>query len=231
MSTSITPQGYMVLDEVFPQGCSDLVRAQGRLDLDPFGSIDFCRPYWMSGTAVIDVGANIGCWSSAMVRAVGPGGTLLAFEGDPETARCLKYNLREFPNARCRNAAVWDSDGFVPFLVNHGNRDCGSVFYTGVPFQSHQDSVRVEAIRLDSLIPYPSYVSFIKVDVEGAELHVLKGSEKLIENDHPILFLESLEHAQNTYGNTLNEMIDWIRSRGYTIKPLNDYHDILCLPS
>jgi FkbM family methyltransferase len=225
----ITPGGWAILDDDFVS-CSADVRRADRIDLDAFDSITFCRPYWHSGDTVLDVGAHIGCWSEPMANAVYPYGRVIAFEPDPELFACLKRNLARSGQV-CLNVAVWSSSGTVTFLRNPANRGASAIKVSeniggNVP-------IEVPSVRLDDM--GLSNVGFIKVDVEGAELHVLKGAEQLIAENRPILFVETVASVINAFGYTLEEMYDWLRAKGYslTFHPLNiePAHDVLCIPA
>jgi FkbM family methyltransferase len=230
----ITPEGYAVLDDD-RISCSQEVRLWKRIDHDIFGSLDVCHPYWRIGSTVIDVGAHIGTWSVIMGLTVGSQGKLIAIEADPEVFACLSYNVNRHPEItnELLNCAVWDESGTVQFIRNVENRGCSAVNITNIPCPSPHIEMSVEAVRLDDL-PM-SDVSFIKMDVEGAELRCLKGGENLIKTHRPVMFIEALDHAQIQYGGSQDELYDWIRSLGYDLTryPLgygDDSHDVLCIP-
>jgi FkbM family methyltransferase len=227
-----TKEGWAILNDDYIS-CSQDVRVQGRIDFDVFGSLDVCRPYWREGTTVIDIGAQIGCWSVPMGLAVGPKGLLVAFEGDPEPFSCLSHNVKRHPeiNAKLINAAVWDTEGEVIFLRNMENRGASAVSQNGMGESLTIQTVTMPSVRLDDLDL--ENVSFIKIDVEGAEFRCLKGAEKLITDQRPIIFAEILDHAQRWFGGSLEEMLTWLEDRGYELKlyPLGQPpHDVLCVP-
>jgi FkbM family methyltransferase len=155
-----------------------------------------------------------------MAESVGQSGRVLSFEPHPGTYQCLRDNMLRFSQTSVFNSAVWDSSGRVQFVINSENTDAGAVLMNGL---SHE----VNSVRLDDLTPVN--VSFIKVDVEGAEFRVLMGAKEIIETQHPVLFLETLAHAPLPYGNTLEEMYQWIKGYGYELRHVNDTHDVLCL--
>lgn len=225
-----TPEGWWVLNNPTHASCSDRVRECGRIEWDAFNSIDRCRSLWSHGATVIDVGANIGCWSVPMSRCVGSNGCVVSIEAEPSLFSCLEKNLSSFPWAIPIKAAAWDTTGPNIFLRNTQNCDSGAMTYN--PPCRTFDAINVRSVKLDDLYEDLdlSDVSFIKIDVEGAELHVLKGCEETLRRHHPVLFLETMEHAQNLFGNTIKDLYDWIRNLGYSIE-LDSYevtHDILC---
>ena len=77
-------------------------------------------------------------------------------------------------------------------------------------------------ITLDSL--KLEKVNFIKIDVEGQELNVIKGGVKTITKNKPIIFFECWDinsHHWNNIPNTHNELMEYIKSLGYTINKIN----------
>jgi hypothetical protein len=72
----------------------------------------------------------------------------------------------------------------------------------------------VDVVTLDSL-PLDKPVSFIKIDVEGGELDVLKGAEKLLLKQHPALFIETQPSAFAAAGITEEDFFNYLRQLGY----------------
>ena len=128
------------------------------------------------------------------------------------------------------NAAAWSDTGKVTFLRNQENRGSGAVMANSFELPG-RPAFETDCFRLDDL--GLQNVSFIKIDVEGAEYTCLRGASELISEQHPVLFLETMEHAQRAYGNTLADMYDWLTSKGYILThyPLGTSipHDVLCI--
>jgi FkbM family methyltransferase len=148
----------------------------------------------------LDVGANIGCISQAVIS---DGGDVVAFEPQLEVYNVLKENLINayFASNKgswtAHNCAVGSSNDIVKMEVldyfrknNIGGHELG----TRNPWGKHRD---VEVVALDNTAL--ENVSFIKIDVEGFELEVLKGAIELIKRDKPILYVED-DRPHNSYG-------------------------------
>lgn len=228
----ITEGNWAVMDDDrIEGGCCQDVRETGRIDVDRHNSINVCRDLWREDSIVIDVGAHIGCWTIPMGEAVGSNGLVIAIEADPEVFKCLLYNIGRSPhiNARAFEGAAWDHSGTLTFLRNLDNRGASAVsMLPADPGNPVHRPMEVPSIKLDDLsLTQP--VSFIKLDVEGAELRCLKGADRLIYEYRPVLFFETLPHAQLAFGNTLDELYDWVKTRGYEIFNRTG-HDALCLP-
>lgn len=144
----------------------------------------------------LDVGANIGCISQAVLAS---GGRVMAFEPQREVFDVMVKNLvHAGGNFEAMNVAVGSAEGTVkmPVLDFSAKNNIGglSVGIGANPFGKHRD---VSVVRLDG-IGIEERVTFIKVDVEGYELEVLRGAVDLIKRDRPILYVEN-DRPQNEY--------------------------------
>ena len=135
------------------------------------------------GSTVIDVGANVGILSCSLA-AVRPDLQIIAIEPVPENFAYLMENVLEngLQNIRCINAAASDKPGRLRFNVNG---PCSTVRPDG--------EVGVDTMMLDDLVN--EQVSFVKIDVEGWEPHVIAGGQSLFHEHKPKIFME-----WNTWG-------------------------------
>lgn len=128
----------------------------------------------------IDVGANVGYFANLAAHLVDVKGAVYAFEPDFENYYALTQNILDHSNAYALNMALSDDISFA--LMNHSSHSsCHSMVSTG----NYLDGVQfpVATLTLDRF--WENYlnkqlVGLLKVDVEGAELKVLKGMKKLI---------------------------------------------------
>ena len=148
-----------------------------------------------SGESAVDVGANYGLWSYHLARAVGDGGTVVAFEPVPQTFKALRRVLWLLGAGRVRtiNAGIGERDERVAFAVpvasESGTTVGGLAHMVGA--EGARDDVVVEADikRLDG-VGIAGDVALVKVDIEGAELYALRGASALICDHHPIVICE-----------------------------------------
>jgi FkbM family methyltransferase len=137
-----------------------------------------CDP---DGNAV-DVGAWFGPWSYWLSRRVE---RVFAFEANPEVAAVLELGARE--NVVVTNIAVSSRQGEVTLAISGNGR--GQEGRTGIVEGSSQAAtVVVPCQTLDSF--NLDRVRFLKVDVEGHELHVLQGAAETLERWHPVVVAE-----------------------------------------
>lgn len=146
-----------------------------------------------SGTVAVDVGANVGIFTVPLAYAVGANGAVWAFEPLPENVDRLRANITEnqLPNVELFAAAASDTDGSASFRIASDSAlgSTREVFYD----QGTGRSLTVPTVRLDSewRARGMPIVSVIKVDVEGAELAVLRGAEDVILRCRPVLLVEA----------------------------------------
>ena len=131
------------------------------------------------GDVVVDAGANIGYYTVLLSRAVGPSGKVYAFEPGEECFELLKKNVEE---NECKNVclikkALTDKVGEIKFYVNEKDKASSSMLEETKELGTE---VIVKGTTLDTEIAGP--VDFMKMDIEGAELHGLLGGEVLLHN-------------------------------------------------
>jgi FkbM family methyltransferase len=146
---------------------------------------------WLSpGDWAIDVGANIGHYTLAMSKCVGPQGRVFAIEPIPDTFELLATNsgLAMWNNITLINAAASCKDSLVWMSVPV--HSTGRNFYEA-SIQEHVggDRYQVLGVSLDSL-PIPHRVALVKIDAEGHESSVIEGMKGLLARDKPTLIVE-----------------------------------------
>jgi FkbM family methyltransferase len=148
-------------------------------------------------SACIDIGAHKGAilrW----IDALAPRGRHFAFEPLPHLAEGLR---RAFPRVLVHDCALGDRTGPVPF--HYVVDDPG---YSGLRRRVYDRTApRIEEIavwcdRLDDLIPPDLEIAFIKIDVEGAEYHVMRGGLATIRRCRPFVVFEAGLKSTACYG-------------------------------
>lgn len=132
----------------------------------------FVRP----GDCVLDVGANIGLYSLALSRAVGPHGRVIAVEPDPDNLALLRRNLlsNECVNVTVVEEALGDTDRTVHLYGTRENS--GGLSTADILGVGPHGAIPVPMRRGDSVLGEMGVVPRVaKIDVEGAEPLVLAG--------------------------------------------------------
>jgi FkbM family methyltransferase len=151
--------------------------------------------YLHPGMTVYDIGANIGFFSLLAARLVGAGGSVVAFEADPEIAARLRENVERNKGApiSVEEKAVWSSSNAVFFARADAevspDRGLGHVIDNDAE-RSAPGTIRVEAVSIDEHVRKSGAPDFIKCDVEGAEVEVFRGANKLLNEKRPIILCE-----------------------------------------
>jgi len=176
------------------------------------------------GSVFYDVGAHVGIVSLFAARLVGRNGAVFAFEADPENADRIKEHVRRniLDQIQVVPCAVWSSSGHLRFerASAQSSRNQGSL--ASDLAVSGEDTIEVEAITLDDFVQRHDPPTLVKIDVEGAEAGVLRGSEKIFAQSKPVLICEV--HCKQA----ADDVTRWLRGKAYTFEWLEDPLQLPC---
>ncbi len=161
----------------------------------------------LPGKAFVDVGAHIGSVIDGVTRNSRPS-VIIAVEAIPVKAQALR---RRFPSIVVHECAVGEEVGELPFFVDARRSGYSSLFPDTLSL-NHQINVPVR--RLDDLVG-AEVVDVIKIDVEGAELSVLRGAVSLLHRDRPSILFES--GPAEVGGLTKQAIWEWLDQAGYAV--------------
>lgn len=134
----------------------------------------------------VDVGAHIGSVISSVQMQV-PSAIIVAIEAIPEKAAHLR---RTFPRVQVHQLALGNSEGNVSFYVDTKQSGYSSLYVPANKDAATIIEITVPMTRLDNVVD-SDHIDAIKIDVEGAELEVLRGSQGTITRNRPIIMFES----------------------------------------
>jgi len=170
------------------------------------------------GMTVVDVGSNIGIYTALFTRLAGAGGVVHSFEPDPENFARLEDACGGAPNVRLNRAAVAARSETLRLFrspdlnVDHRTYQCG----TG------RESVEVAAIALDDYFVPGDRVDFVKIDIQGFELHALSGMNRVIEeNDRLAMLLEYFPAGITQAGGTPEALLALLRGAGFALHAIS----------
>lgn len=133
------------------------------------------------GMIAVDVGANVGLLALACARAVGANGSVHAFEAEPSLQKLLQETivLNGVPWLKLYAQAAGASAGKAEF---HVSPMAGHSSLYALPDEeaASAQTISVDVVPLDVALADLSNADLVKIDVEGAELDVLAGMEKLV---------------------------------------------------
>ncbi len=179
------------------------------------------------GQTVMDIGANFGLFTRFLSEAVGSEGKVFSFEPTDDMFAVLENNVKHFgfTNAKVSKVALSDTTGEAEIHIPR--REDGTLNHyeaSIVAVDQSTDSVtdRVRMITLDQFCEDEGIekVDFIKCDVEGHEIAVLSGGEKLLRSCHPAILLEVNEPLDDgDHGIRVRELVE---SFGYAVHVYED---------
>jgi len=142
-----------------------------------------------NGDIVCDVGANKGSYVFWLSRWCSRG-RVVAFEPQPElaglTRLCRTMNLR---NVKVEAKAVYSHSGHQDLFIPDGHQPGASLNRTEIR-SSGFSSISVPVVSLDEYFNEIDKIALLKIDVEGAELGVFKGAERILRQHSPLLVFE-----------------------------------------
>lgn len=166
----------------------------------------------LPGITVYDIGANVGYYSLMSSVGVGKSGIVYAFEPSPRNIDFFKKHMKlnKVSNVSLHEVALSDQDGSMYFID-----DCDPVARR----ISSSGKIEVKTQTIDNFlkISEAKAPNLIKIDVEGAELNVLKGARETLIEHTPTLFVET--HDCFTTG-VHRDCIDFLEDIGYKVKVL-----------
>lgn len=186
-----------------------LIRALKARYRDQKTELDFIKQHVGPNDTVCDIGANKGSftyWLSGWC------GKVVAFEPQPELANRLVRLCRslKLSNVTVEPKAVYSLSANLDFYMPGQNQPGASL----KPITSANcTKTTVQAISLDEYFNDNTKIKLIKIDVEGAELHVLKGAEKLLRRSNPLLVFEC-ENRHLNNGNVY-DTFSYLKDLGY----------------
>ena len=175
-------------------------------------TVEACR----GKDCVFDIGGHIGLVTLPMSRVVSPAGRVVSFEPGQANLEFLRFHLARngAANVEVVDALVGDADGSTDFFEQSGPTGQNSVVVKKNPDAYRR--VRRRQISLDQFCADSGLrPEIIKVDVEGAELAVLRGARNTLRRDRPTLFLSVHPAELSLLGESVDSLMREIDDLGY----------------
>jgi len=176
------------------------------------------------GMTVVDVGANIGYYVLVESQIVGSKGKIIAIEPQQENVKFLRLNVEKnhLQNVRIIEAAIGDSCRQEKLYVNKRASNIHSL----VPFHNNEsqdewDVQEVKVYSIDALTEeLNSPIDFIRMDIEGYELNVIKGMGKTLKRHRSSLMIEL--HYDMLGRSGVIELLNILKQNEYRVKYISD---------
>lgn len=178
--------------------------------------LEFARGLLPRGGTFIDVGAHVGLYTLNMARWAGE---VWAIEANPLTYATLMQNLkanahRHYADIHSVNMAAWDSFGSLRLVDANDKVTGGSTRCEATDLEDPEQRV-CRAAPLDDVLPPDCIPDLVKIDVEGAEAHVLRGLFNILESRNPPTLLIEMHDQIYDRPEVRTEVLDLIEDAGY----------------
>jgi len=146
----------------------------------------------IEGDSAIDIGANFGAHTHTMLVRVGTTGRVIAFEANPEITATLEKWKAQHPALEVRQVALSDHAGLADFFI------CDNAGFSSLDEHEIERHGRVPSKKITvpvdtldhSVLSSLRSLRLIKIDVEGAELAVLRGASTVLSQFKPVVVIE-----------------------------------------
>lgn len=182
------------------------------------------------GDVVFDVGANIGELTLLFSKFAGPKGHVHAFEPTPKTFEKLKSLLAICgrQNVYLNNMAVTETSGTAMFNTYDEKHASWNTF-ANRPLKNYgidiapAVSIQVPTISIDKYCIKNSIdrIDLLKIDVEGAELSVLKGAQKMFEEKKIKLCVFEFGQTIFEMGNKVNDLQLFFKKNNFSVSNIS----------
>ncbi len=173
------------------------------------------RKYLSPGDTYIDIGANVGYQSMYASRLVGHAGTVFSFEPSPATYSVLLGHLGVNRIRNCQTFAMALSDTDGAAVLNQVEEHSGTSTLREQS-QAPVHSFSVPMRRGDGVLRDISFTgkAIVKIDVEGFELHVLRGLRETLDRLSAVSVEVSPAWLEQT-GGSAEELYRYMREAGF----------------
>ncbi len=166
------------------------------------------------GSVALDIGANIGFFSSFLSDCVGEAGHVYCFEPDVVNFGHLKNELCEKKNVSLFQKAIASETGVLT-LYTSGMLNVDHRTYKP---EKHESEYTVEKISVDDFVKNKFKVDFIKMDIQGFEMEALQGMKQTFDaNPELNIFAEFWPYGLKSAGSSAIEMFDYVTQLGFKI--------------
>jgi FkbM family methyltransferase len=177
--------------------------------------VDALRPFVEVGSAVVDVGSNLGQMALLFSEMVGENGLVYAIEADPYiySILCKNVAVNNRANVRTINGAAYDHADDTVLYPEQDFKELGSYGSYGVD-PTAKEGRPIRTLTIDGL-KLDRHISVIKVDIQGCDLIAMRGARETIAKHKPTIIFEFEEEFQKRFGTSFEQYMAFVESIGY----------------
>ena len=176
------------------------------------------------GDKAIDIGAHKGSHLFGMASSVGRNGKVYAFEPIPLLFKRLKKQKRKrhLSQVKLYQCALGLNKAKTSFQYFHKFPAYSGLNRRDTPFNDQDgqlEEITVKQTKLDQVfwLTQPN-IDYIKLDIEGGELHALMGGQKLLARSRPVIVFEGgAASAAQTYGYTKDDFFSFFEQQSMSV--------------
>jgi FkbM family methyltransferase len=179
----------------------------------------FLNHVLLPGMTFLDVGANDGVFTVFAAKRLGPQGVVWAFEPSARELDRLRFNLElNRLAARVFPVALAETNGQAQLTVADHEHEMHNTLGALI-YEETSTTETIALRRLDDIVGEdpPARIDVMKIDVEGAELRVLRGAATTLLNYRPILLFEVLDESLRNQGCSAGELLGFVCAQGYNL--------------
>lgn len=213
----IGPYGPFRLDPHF--AFSDFAHWGGGHNNAFEATVEACR----GKSCIFDIGGHVGLVSMPVSQVLAPGGRVFAFEPGAANLRFLRRHLElnGIANVEVLPALVGETDGEVAFYEQQGPTGQNSVALRKKSPELYSETRRPQ-VALDEFCKARGLApDVIKIDVEGAELMVLRGAKAVLAQHRPLIFLSVHPRELEVLGASTEALVAFIAAAGYVCREID----------
>ena len=166
--------------------------------LDQF--LEWCNIQKKQFNLIVDIGAWCGTWAMALQKYAK---NIQCYEPNKLHFDCLSRNLAPYGHVKLYNQAIGNQDTFVKLSQETATQNTRVLLEKGETKINKLDSLELQG------------VDFIKIDVEGLEMEVIKGAERTLENVEYLMI--ELNGNSDKYGSSKRDIKDHLKSLGFKV--------------
>lgn len=181
----------------------------------------FVYKFLKTGMTFFDIGANQGIYTLLAGKKVSKGGKVISFEPVPSQFKKLKRNLKinRINNVITEPLAVGvEIETVNMYVCLGGDEALSSLRLPTEDIKSKKSIIQVPVTTIDEYVKKNniSNIDFVKIDVEGGELNVLKGMTETLKTIRPIFMCEVQDKRTVQWGYSASEICKFLENRDYS---------------